>query len=532
MPIALGPAPIGTFRLGAALADRIYAGGTLLWQKPTATAVDPGNLWRAPQQVDNYLAANPQLQPLADQPQGRWIGEWTTPTDVQSYVSAAAGKTMLLVVYAIPNRDAGSYSAGGFPDRASYLAWLTGIRDAIGSAPAILVYEPDALGHANGFDATTKAERIETLRQGVGVLAAAPNAETYVDASRWIPTATQADLLRQVDVAKIAGFSQNVSGYDAQADLYTYGDAVLTQLATLGISGKRYVNDTSRNGTGPLTDADRPLADPWLNTSQGWCNPPKRRTGLTPRVSTHTGCRAELWIKNPGESDGTFPTTTASTYFGENAPSAGTFWLPLARDLLGLHTPPAAATGTISDVEASFDDGTYGSFTPQGSGISIVSGRARVPCGVNTYANLITAASYTAKGGAVRARLYPAAAGGATTAGMVTTDLLVNAPTAGTRLVARVDTAKGVTYLGAESGYYDPAGVNLTYDAAAHAWVRIRESGGSVYWDTSPDGTTWTTRKTAATPSWITTTKDTAVQLITNRDTGTANYAEFDSVNT
>jgi hypothetical protein len=34
----------------------------------------------------------------------------------------------------------------------------------------------------------------------------------------------------------------------------------------------------------------------------------------------------------------------------------------------------------------------------------------------------------------------------------------------------------------------------LTYSATDHKWWRIRESGGTTYWDTSPDGTTWTNR--------------------------------------
>jgi hypothetical protein len=38
----------------------------------------------------------------------------------------------------------------------------------------------------------------------------------------------------------------------------------------------------------------------------------------------------------------------------------------------------------------------------------------------------------------------------------------------------------------------------LTYDPVQHAWWRIREASGTVYWDTSPDGTSWTTRGSVA----------------------------------
>lgn len=36
----------------------------------------------------------------------------------------------------------------------------------------------------------------------------------------------------------------------------------------------------------------------------------------------------------------------------------------------------------------------------------------------------------------------------------------------------------------------------LTYSSTDHLWWRIRESGGTAFWDTSPDGVTWTNRRT------------------------------------
>lgn len=35
----------------------------------------------------------------------------------------------------------------------------------------------------------------------------------------------------------------------------------------------------------------------------------------------------------------------------------------------------------------------------------------------------------------------------------------------------------------------------ITFNATDHAWWRIRESGGTVFWDTSPDGSAWTNRR-------------------------------------
>jgi hypothetical protein len=42
------------------------------------------------------------------------------------------------------------------------------------------------------------------------------------------------------------------------------------------------------------------------------------------------------------------------------------------------------------------------------------------------------------------------------------------------------------------------------YDSTQHAWWRIRESGGTIYWETAPDGKTWTVQAQHAPPFAIT----------------------------
>ena len=48
------------------------------------------------------------------------------------------------------------------------------------------------------------------------------------------------------------------------------------------------------------------------------------------------------------------------------------------------------------------------------------------------------------------------------------------------------------------NGVQISAGPSLTYSSATHAYWRIREANGTVYWDTSPDGASWTNAATAA----------------------------------
>jgi hypothetical protein len=41
---------------------------------------------------------------------------------------------------------------------------------------------------------------------------------------------------------------------------------------------------------------------------------------------------------------------------------------------------------------------------------------------------------------------------------------------------------------------------SIAYDGVAHRWLRIRETGGNLLWETAPDGSTWTTRRTISSP--------------------------------
>lgn len=43
-----------------------------------------------------------------------------------------------------------------------------------------------------------------------------------------------------------------------------------------------------------------------------------------------------------------------------------------------------------------------------------------------------------------------------------------------------------------------------TYNSSTHKWLRIRESGGTIYWDYSTDGITWTNFTSLANPFAIT----------------------------
>ena len=184
-----------------------------------------------------------------------------------------------------------------------------------------------------------------------------------------------------------------------------------------------------------------------------------------------------------------------------------------------------AGFNTLQD---SFDDGTIDPVKwSQSYGDPIeADGRAKVPC-TTGYAGLRSASSYTLTGSAVFLRIYPPAASGATSAAA---SVFIQSATGGTDAGFLIDTAGNAVGLYLREGYADGGAVFLTYSPTDHAWIRIREDAGSVYWDTSPDGIDWTNRRTASTPAWA---ADANLSVVVegHRDAGTDDYVEADNFN-
>ncbi len=231
---------------------------------------------------------------IADTPQARWFDSSASPESVQRYVvdAAAADAIPVVVTYGIPHRDCGSYSAGGFTDPGQYRAWIDGLGTAIGDRTAAVIVEPDALTATTCLDPADTESRLDMLRHAVSVFADLPHVAVYLDGghSRWLSPPDLASMLAAVGVDRIRGFSLDVANFFSTAEESAYGETVSSLLG-----GKHYVIDTSRNGNGPAPDA--PL---------NWCNPPGRALGDEPTAQTDDAhADAYLWVKHPGESDGT-----------------------------------------------------------------------------------------------------------------------------------------------------------------------------------------------------------------------------------
>lgn len=181
--------------------------------------------------------------------------------------------------------------------------------------------------------------------------------------------------------------------------------------------------------------------------------------------------------------------------------------------------------GVLQD---SFDDGvvdpvlwsqSYGDPVEAG-------GRARIPC-TTGYAAYRSASIYTLSWSQIQLRVFPPAAGGAVTAGF---SILVLSDVGGQDAGFFVDQAQNAMGLYLRQGYADGGALFPAYDPVAHAWLRLREDAGTLHWETSPDGTMWTVRRTATSPAWVAQ-SNLSFLMESHRDSGPDNFAEADSLN-
>ncbi len=260
------------------------------------------------------------LNRIANTSHADWFGgDTANPGAVQTRVAGrvseirAAGALPVLVAYAIPNRDCGGYSEGGAGDADAYRAWIAAFAAGIGRGPAVVILEPDAISQTDCLSTADRQTRYSLLGNAVDALART-GVTVYLDAGNatWRSVAETATRLRAAGVDRARGFALNVSNFDETADERGYGAAVAAALG--GTS--HFVIDTSRNGLGPAS-------------GNIWCNPPGRALGVRPTDNTGDPLvDAYLWIKVPGESDGTC----------NGGPAAGKWWLDYALGLAGRAT--------------------------------------------------------------------------------------------------------------------------------------------------------------------------------------------------
>lgn len=90
-----------------------------------------------------------------------------------------------------------------------------------------------------------------------------------------------------------------------------------------------------------------------------------------------------------------------------------------------------------------------------------------------------------------------------------------------------IDKTKGIAAFKRISGSYTQIGSADTYDADKYRYLKIRESGGTTYWDYSSDGINWTNFTSVANPITMTTIRPTVVTI----NTTTSTIAKVDDFN-
>lgn len=268
--------------------------------------------WRLTRPLDALA-----LQKIADTPTAEWLGGWANP--VGSYVRNLIANRLrpqhasgFFLLYNLPHRDCGSYSAGGLRTARQYKRWVDDIRSAIGTYPTVVLVEPDALMELGCLNAAGQRERLALERYAVVRLGSLPRTSVYLDAgsSVWPQGRTMTRRLRAAGVRYARGFALDSTSFETTSDEVRYG----RQLAR-GIGGKHFIINTSRNGQGPLPRSLAHVSEDF------WCNPLGRGLGVRPTTRTADPLvDAYEWSVNPGYSDGPC----------HGGPSSGQWWPELA----------------------------------------------------------------------------------------------------------------------------------------------------------------------------------------------------------
>ncbi len=306
----------GLARAGERVRSADPLAGLNLWVNPDTPAAIQRSSWQESGATqDAALVAR-----IAAQPTAVWLTDDNQPTNLASTIVGEAERAHAvaqIVLYNIPDRDCGQYSAGGAPSGAAYLKWVRRVARGLGDQRVIVILEPDAVDQAaSGCVGSGAITRYRLLASATRLLRRDPHVDIYLDAGSagWLSPQKLVTPLYRSGIARDTGFSLNVSNFYSTARTIAYG----VRLSRL-LKGKHFVIDTSRNGNGAPAD---------VQGVHEWCNPAGRALGHAPTTNTGDALvDAFLWIKLPGESDGSC---------GVGDPPAGTWW-------------PAYALGLVTD---------------------------------------------------------------------------------------------------------------------------------------------------------------------------------------
>jgi cellulose 1,4-beta-cellobiosidase len=324
----------------------------------------------------------PSLKKLAKVPTAIWLSSIAETQSLGGYLDDAlrqqtsGGQPVVpvFVLYDLPGRDCNAEASAGELDltdagearyQHDYVDVVAAQLRAHAGIRIAMVVEPDSLANLVTNLENPKCAAAEGIyRRGIAYAVSKlslPNVFLYLDAAHagwlgWPRNLVKATALYKEVLAmaggpsRIRGFATNVSNYDpvkvetavprdpaaAPIDELGYVEDLTSGLAAVGITGKAFLIDTGRNGR------------PNVRTSPGnWCNIKGAGLGERPQVSPAPAVDAYVYIKVPGESDGTsdpkaarFDANCTSDDASPNAPQAGKLFQPYLIELVKNAAPP------------------------------------------------------------------------------------------------------------------------------------------------------------------------------------------------
>jgi len=323
-----------------------------------------------------------ELELVANTSTAIWLDSIAKAERISRYLDEAdqerkrSGKPVVVsfVAYDLPNRDCAAKSSAGelAVDRNGEALYRSAFIDPIARALAAYPYlkiamilEPDSLANlATNLDQPKCVAAANAYKHGVAYAISKlhlPHVAIYLDAAHagWLGwagnRAKMGKIFKEVlDEAgggdMIRGFATNVSNYNVLhgddgatleptnpcPDELTYVKELADSLRWAGIKGRGFIVDTSRNGQAGTRHR-------W----GAWCNIAKAGLGERPRAEPAPLVDAFLWVKVPGESDGTsdksqprFDAECASPDSATAAPQAGQFFTAHFLDMLAKANPP------------------------------------------------------------------------------------------------------------------------------------------------------------------------------------------------
>jgi cellulose 1,4-beta-cellobiosidase len=338
--------------------------------------INPAYIAKVEAAAKQSPATAAQFRKVEAYPTAIWLDSIAAAKDVGRSLDAAAaqqkktGKPVVavFVVYDLPNRDCAAASSAGelAVESGGEARYKTEFIDVIAQAfqahptvRIVSVVEPDSLGNlaTNLKLPTCKASDAayrHSVEYAIRVLSM-PNVSLYLDAAHagWLgwPRNREtiarifSEVLTAAGADRVRGFATDVSNYDVLTasptkpsngnpcvDEITYTQKLSDSLAKVGVTGKTFLIDTSRDGVALSTD--------------NWCNIKGAGIGERPKASPAPGIDAYYWIKPPGDSDGTsdpaaprFDKACALPSSAVGAPQAGVFFLPYFTELVANAKP-------------------------------------------------------------------------------------------------------------------------------------------------------------------------------------------------